>query len=433
MRRVLIVSPRFAPSNAADMHRVRQALPYLRANGWDPTVLAVRPDEVEAPVDPVLLDTLPDDVRIVRVGAIPLRLTRVLGVGQLDLRALPFMARAGRRLLREARDAGNPFHLVFFSTTALDVSVLGPWWLREFGIPYVLDVQDPWVNPYYDRAGVRPPGGRLKYSLATHIARQIEPHVIRRTAHIVSVSQAYLDDFAARYPEFEPSHGTVLPFGAPERDVKVLDTGRVANTVFDPNDGLEHWVYTGRAGDDMAFALEALFTALARARERDPARTARLRLHFVGTDYAEDDRRRKTVAPVADRCGVGDLVDERPRRIPYFEALRALRDADALIIPGSDDPGYTASKLYPYILARRPLLAVFHEASSVVDVVRQTKAGVVVPFRSGEPVEAVARRIGEQWMSRPLPAVETDWDAFEPYTARAMTRRLTSVFDAAAS
>ena len=46
------MAPRFAPSNAADGHRVRQSLPYYRENGWEPVVLAVRPEEVEAPVDP---------------------------------------------------------------------------------------------------------------------------------------------------------------------------------------------------------------------------------------------------------------------------------------------------------------------------------------------------------------------------------------------
>ena len=58
---------------------------------------------------------------------------------------------------------------------------------------------------------------------------------------------------------------------------------------------------------------------------------------------------------------------------------------------GSDDPGYTASKIYPYILAEKPLLAIFHEESSVVRILQETNAGTVVTFKTGESVEEVAR------------------------------------------
>ena len=426
MKRLLIVAPRFAPSNAADGHRVRQSLPYYRENGWEPTVLAVRPEEVAAPVDPFLLRTLPRDAEVVRVGAVPRAWTRRVGLGSLEARALVPLARAGGRLLRE-----RPFDAVFFSTTAMGVTALGPRWRRAHGVPFVVDLQDPWVNDYYARTGAPPPGGRLKYGLARALAQRAEPAVLRRAAHVVAVSAAYPEALAARYPWFSADRATVLPFGAPERDVEALRAAPVANPVFDRSDGLVHWAYVGRAGPDMAFALSAIFGALAEARRADPGRFERLRLHFVGTSYAEGGRARETVAPVAARFGLGDVVEERPHRVPYAEALQILLDADALVVPGSDDPGYTASKLYPYVLARKPLLAVFHERSSVVGVLRDTEAGVVVPFASGEPAAAVAARVGAAWLAddrwRTPPA--TDWGAFGAYTARAMTRRQCEVFD----
>ena len=183
----------------------------------------------------------------------------------------------------------------------------------------------------------------------------------------------------------------------------------------------------------MAFSLEAFFTALARERAEHPDRLGHVRLHFVGTSYADGDTGEPTVAPIAARCGVADLVEEQPRRIPYFQALQCLLDADVLLIPGSDDPGYTASKLYPYVLAEKPLLALFHQESTVVDIVRQSRAGVVVPFASGEDVGAVADRITHAWFDHPPTQVETDWEAFEPYTARAMTQKLAAAFDRAVS
>ena len=427
MKRVLVVSPRFAPSNAADSHRVRQSLPYYRGAGWEPTVLSVAPEEVAAPVDPFLLETLPDDVDVVRVGAIPRALTERVGIGSLEARSVGRLARAGDRLLRERQ-----FDLVFFSTTAMGVTVLGPYWQRKHGVPFVVDFQDPWVSDYYDRDGApEPPGGRLKYGAVQALARRLEPYVLRRAAHVISVSPAYPKALMGRYPWLAADRFTVLPFGAPQNDFETLRRAAESNPVFDPDDGLEHWAYVGRAGGDMAFALDALFGALAEARRADPARYARVRLHFVGTSYAEGGRAVPTVAPVAARHGVGDLVEERAHRVRYAEALRILLDADALVVPGSDDPAYTASKIYPYVLARRPLLALFSETSTVVDVVRQARAGTVVTFRLGEPVANVQAALRDAWFSRPLPPVETDWSAFEPYTAKSLAERQAEVFERA--
>jgi len=68
MKKLLIVSPHFPPINAPDMQRVRLALPYLRAHGWEPTVLAIAPDSIEGGrARSVLEKTYPADIRVVRV------------------------------------------------------------------------------------------------------------------------------------------------------------------------------------------------------------------------------------------------------------------------------------------------------------------------------------------------------------------------------
>ena len=73
----------------------------------------------------------------------------------------------------------------------------------------------------------------------------------------------------------------------------------------------------------------------------------------------------------------------------------------------------------------------FHERSSVVDVLAKTRAGVVVTFREGDAADLIAGRIEERWFAPPaLPAPETDWAAFEPYTAREIARKQCEVFDA---
>src|SRR5579863_8000553 len=100
MKSVLIVSPCFPPSNTADMHRVRQSLPHFRAFGWEPVVLAVAPQFVEGVRDDLLLETIPDDIPVSRVPALPVGWTRKIGLGNLALRAFPYLYREGARILR---------------------------------------------------------------------------------------------------------------------------------------------------------------------------------------------------------------------------------------------------------------------------------------------------------------------------------------------
>jgi Glycosyl transferase 4-like domain len=427
--RVLIVSPHFPPVNAPDHQRVRMSLPYLGEFGWEAHVLAVDPRFVEGFRDPVLLQTVPDDLPITRVAALPAGLTRRVGLGNLGLRAFVPLYVAGDRLLRTGR-----FDVAFFSTTIFPALNFGPAWKRRRGVPYVLDMQDPWVSDYYQRTGVRPPGGRLKYAFAQWLARRGEPRAIRGAARVISVSPDYPTALRSRYPDLPAEHFVVLPFGASERDAEFVASLGIRHSVFDAGDGLVNWTYLGRGGADMALALRGLFRALQRVRATD-SRANHLRLHFVGTSYARAGRGQPTVEPLARECGVADLVHEQTDRIPYLEGLALLRSSDAVLVIGSDDPGYSASKVYPCILAGRPLLALLHRDSLAGEVIRKCSAGTVVDFRSGAVPEEISQRTEAELrrlLDLPRGAnAATSWTAFAPYTARETTRRLCEILDEA--
>ena len=66
MKRVLVVSPHFPPMNAPDMQRVRMSLPHFEEFGWRPYVLAAEATGSDV-LEPLLLRTLPPDVRVERV------------------------------------------------------------------------------------------------------------------------------------------------------------------------------------------------------------------------------------------------------------------------------------------------------------------------------------------------------------------------------
>jgi len=404
------------------MHRVRVSLPYFQEFDWKATVLTVAPDFVEGPQEPRFAEYIPAGTAVTRTSALPVRWTRKVGLGNLGLRAFPFLWPAGNRML-----ARGSFDLVYFSTTVFTAIPLGRLWKRRFGVPLVVDMQDPWVNNYYDRHPQvqKPP----KHRISSRLHRILEPWSMPSVDGLIAVSGAYIDCLADRYPSLRGNPSMVLPFGAAPKDFDAVRHNPQPNRFFDPKDGKIHAVYVGRGGEDMWTALRLVFSALKTGLIESPELFRKLRLHFIGTDYAPAGRTRKTVEPLAESLGVGEYVREHPQRVPYFEALGVLRDAHMLLLPGSNDPRYTPSKLYPYILAGRPLLAVLHENSGACDVVRETNAGQVATFGHVRDDSCKLYGAWREILSHLDLTPPTDWQAFAKYTAREMTKRQCEFFD----
>jgi hypothetical protein len=423
MNKVLIVSPRFPPINAPDLHRVRHSLPHFEDYGWDAEIWRVDPDLVERERDHLLVDTVPNDTTIRTVGALDPDWTRLVGLGSLPLRALPFYFWRGTRRL-----AQGDVDLVYFSTTAFPVMILGRYWRWRFGIPYVIDMQDPWHTDYY--VGKPPEEQPPKFWFSYRLNKYLEPVAMRGVDGIISVSQGYCHTLQTRYDNVTPEMCEVIPFGAAEVDFEVMEDSNTTQPFFEAGDKMINVVYAGVVPESMKTTIHSICQALEIGLHEKHSLYRRVRLRFVGTSYAQDPE--KQVKPIATQYGVGQHVTEHPSRVSYFQSLRLLRDADHLVVPGTDDPDYTASKLYPYILSRRPVLAVFHENSSVVDILRATGAGTAVTFDGRTDPDALAQNVLKAWTSmlKRLPYTpDTDWDAFQPYTAEAMTRRQVEVFD----
>ena len=426
MNRVLIVSPHFPPVNAADMHRVRMILPFLRENGWEAEVLAVRPEAVAAPKDKWLEAGLPEDVPVHRVKALGLGWCRVPGLGTLGWRALPATQRAGDELLRAKK-----FDLVYFSSTQWPVHLAGPHWKRRYDVPFAMDYQDPWVNDYYRRhPEVTPPGGRLRYAAADALSRWTEPRVLRECSGYTSVSEAYPADLTRRYPWSTTIPYAVMPFPGSERDFERVRAEDVRQKQFHPGDGKRHWVYVGRGGQDMETAARALFRAVAEHARANPGFREQVVMHFIGTSYAPAGTGSATISPIAAEYGISDMMREHPDRIPYSETLRCLLDGSAIIALGSNDASYTASKIYPCLLARKPLLVVCHEQSGVVRLMEEVGGGACFTFGDGKS-ESPSNEIRAKWLEQSAAEiiVPLDMGKLANYLERRGARDLAKLWD----
>ena len=434
MRRVLMVTPHFPPDSSAASHRVRLLAPHLPAAGWMPTVVTVDPSAYEGRLDRDLEALVPSSVRVVRAPAWPPAATRRFGLGDLGLRAFTGLRRVCRDLLsREAFDA------LFITVYPVYPALLGPALKRAFDVPFVLDYQDPWVGAWGRTVGGGANGHPdWKSRASRRLGVWLEPRVVASADAIVAVSQGTIDGIVDRIPDAARVPHAVIPIGFDCADAAAIGGRSNGTAAFDGADGLVHLCYAGTLLPTGIDTLRALLRALARARRDDPA-AARLRLHFVGTsNQSSSDAFR--VLPIAADCGVADAVTEMPGRVDYLDALGLLTRASAIVLLGSAERHYTASKLYSALIARRPVVALFHEASSVVSILgaiaREPTVRMVTYGDAGPGEQQVAamtahlRAIAAAAVFRPE---DIALDRAADLSAPGLARRLAGIFDRVAA
>jgi len=426
MKTVLIVSPNFPPVNAADMHRIRQSLPYFKELGWEPVVLAVEEQYIEAySSDQLLKYTIPENTEVHKVKAWNVQKTRKFGLGSLGIRSYFFLKKQGNLLLKKRH-----FDLVYFSTTAFHVMALGPYWKKKFAVPFVLDIQDPWRNDFYlDKpASERPP----KFWFAYTIDKLLEQYTVPKASGIISVSQGYCDTFRNRYPSIREEQCKIITFAGSTIDFEVMEKYYQPAGRIQLKEDKINLVYIGRGGFDMHLAINTLFAAIQQGLQSGNTQFSKLHCWFIGTSYAPEGQGIKFIEPLAETFGLQGMVTEITDRIPYFESLYLLKKAQLLFIPGSTDTHYTASKIFPYILSEKPLLAVFHQNSSVVNILATLHYGSVLTFENNSNTTLLAntcRGLLENLLSSIPFTTPPDRQLFENYSSKNMTKAQTDFFD----
>jgi hypothetical protein len=361
--KVLIISPYFPPTNAADMQRVRMSLPYFKIFGWEPEVVTVDEKYSDQIKDELLLLSIPADIKIHKIKALNKKWTSKIGLGSIALRSLLFYVKKVNVLLKS-----NKYHLIYFSTTQFPVCILGAYWKKKYKIPYVIDMQDPWHTDYYkDKPKDQRPS---KYWFSYLLNKYLEPIAIKSCDGLISVSKNYIDDLKERYSIIKNVPGVVITFGSFEKDVQIAENkSALFKSIL--NGQFTNIVYVGRGGIDMHAAITPVFKVLKDGLKTNPDLYKRIKLYFIGTSYAASGKGMLTILPLAEKFEVEQNVVELTDRISFYHALNILKQADALFVPGSDNPQYSASKLYPYLLTYKPLLTIFNSNSAVIDILNE--------------------------------------------------------------
>jgi Glycosyl transferase 4-like domain len=402
--------------------RTRFLASHLREFGWEPIVICVEPRCYEEPNDNASLALLPDGLQVERVGTLPARVCRQVGIGDVSLRAQWAMRRRVRETVRRERA-----DLVFATVLPGYTSLVGAWAKRKFALPFVLDYQDPWVSDWGARQR------RIsKAGFAHRLAAWFEPGVVRQADALTAVSDETLDTLRTRKLIRYGTPVEIIPIGADMNDHRVAE--RFGRSLIDRADERFHVAYVGTLTERMLPSFEAFLRAI---QSLHSSQRQRIRIHLIGTSaQAAGKDQHNLPTRIAEFC-LTPQVHLHPARIGYLDALRTMQDADLLLLLGSTDSHYTASKIFPCWLARKPIMAVFHSASSVNHLACELGGISVLTYDMEHPpaskigdIAAALRKI----FGAPDALVNTrNESAFEPYSAHGIARRFAALFDLVAA
>jgi len=385
LKKILIISPHFPPSNLAAVHRSRLFAHHLPSFGWQPTILAVHEDFYEEKLDYNLTKLLPPDLRIEKVKAF--KTTKPRLIGDIGLRGFFQMYRKAKQLIKEER-----FDFLYIPIPSFYVALLGRWLHESTSIKYGIDYIDPWVHQF--------PGSHKIFSrhwFSTKLAAFLEPIAVKKASLITGVAEGYYKGMKARNPALlKRALFAAMPYGGEKTDQDKVKTININPYLFEKKSDKVQLVYAGAMLPKAFMPLERILSAI----NASAKKFEKLELHFIGTGTFPDNASGYNIKPIAEKYGLWQKnVFEYPARIPYLDVLVHLNAALGVFILGSTEPHYTPSKIYQAVLSQKPLWAVLHKESTACNIIRSSGAGIVLEFdgeKDGDTIfENLARSFGE--------------------------------------
>jgi glycosyltransferase involved in cell wall biosynthesis len=243
------------------------------------------------------------------------------------------------------------------------VHLLGLFLKRRFQLPWVADFRDPWVSP---RKPATPEPWSVRYDA------YLERTVFKRADVIVANAPCACEELQASFPQHRQKIVSITNGYDPE-----TFSGQTAPR---PVHGSVRIVHTGElyAGRDPRPFLDAVRQC---AQEQEATRRP-LEVYFLGQSHAFG------LGPDSQRPNGGYTVSFEGQ-VAYAAAIDEMRRADILLL--LDSPGRLAgvpAKLYEYLGAGRPILALAEHDSDVGWVLRESG----VPHRLASPRDSGAMR-----------------------------------------
>ncbi|MBX2931845.1 MAG: hypothetical protein KF781_07870 [Chitinophagaceae bacterium] len=421
MKKILIISPHFPPSNLAAVHRSRLFAQHLPEFAWQPIILTVHENFYEEKLDWDLHKLLPKDLQIEKSSAF--KVTKPRLIGDIGLRAFFQLYKKAKAIIQKEQ-----IDFLYIPIPSFYVALLGRWLHKTTGVKYGIDYIDPWVHFF--------PGSEKIFSrhwFSTQIAKFLEPIAIKKSSLITGVAEGYYKGVIDRNPHLlKQTLFQAMPYGGEHQDHVKLKDLHIKPYLFEKKETKIQLVYAGAMLPKAYKPMEQIFTAIANNKEV----FKNIEIHFIGTGKSPNDKEGFNIKPYAEKYHLWqDIIFEYPARIPYLDVLVHLDAVDGIFILGSTEPHYTPSKVYQGVLSEKPLFAVLHKASTACNVIEASKAGMVLAFEGEEDIDTIGKNFTEffknylQYITQFNPS-EVNKEIFNQYSAREVTKLLATQLNA---
>lgn len=400
MKRVLMVAFHFPPLvGGSGIQRTLRFVQHLPSLGWQPLVLSAHA-LAYAQTGPDLLAEVSDGTVVQRSWA--LDTARHLSFRG---RYLGWMARPDRwaswrwAAVRDGLQMIKRFKPdVLWSTYPIATAhQIGAELQRCSGLPWVADFRDPMAQDGYPSD----PAVWQSY-------QAIEATVFQRAARCVFTTPGAARTYQARYP-LAMNKVEVVENGYDEESFKGLAGAAplVPGKVTLLHSGM---VYPSER--DPA----PLFEALARLAPHTP-----LCVRFRAPVHTE------LLAALSQRYGLQDVVEVCPP-VPYRDALAEMMGADGLLVmQASNCNEQIPAKVYEYLRAGRPVLALTDPAGDTAGALRQAGLHAIAPLDSVADIAALLARFVTDLAQGQ--AALPDPHAVQQASRQAKAQRLAAIFD----
>jgi len=421
--RLLLIAFFFPPAGGGGVQRTLKFCRDLPESGVDVHVLA--PDDPKWLVrDEPLLGAIPPGTHVHRapfrgpaaaLRSEAIRGRRGLGRARAEARLLPVRllpdrgamwvptaARAALGIVRRER-----IDAVLTTSPPNSLHSVGAFVSARTGVPWVADFRDPWIASAFRRKGG--PHVQVKLAGEARLARSL----VRRATALTCVTQTIADELAQLDPT-ATARTSVIGNGADFDDFAAFEhrpSGRFT------------LVHTGSFIGGRS--LEPVLKAVRALEERRPELRGEILVRFVG-DLRESDRQR--AAPL----GIPHAWEETGY-VTYSEALRAQREGDALLLliprAAGHGPAIVSGKVFEYVAARRPILAIVPPEGAAADLVRSFGAGAVADPDDIAGISQALEALVDARRNGGLPDGDYAAEACERISRRTRARELAEVLE----
>ncbi len=353
MKNLLIIYPHWPPSNLAGVHRPRLIANFLTHFNWKPIVVTVKSDYYEEKPDWDMIKLVSKNVEVHYTKAFKVTTPRI--IGDIGLRAFFQLLSKSLEIIKE-----KDIDFIWIPIPSFYTALLGRIIYEKTNIPYGIDYIDPWV---YDITNIK--GIRAK--LSNIAAKTLEPIAIKKASVISGVSTEYFlpainRNFKNKHPEL-----VAMPYGFDPNDHNV----NIENLPlpWSKYPGCKPIVYAGAFLPLSGYFIKTLFESIDNLRKLNKF-DENIKLFFLGTGFYNH----KSIKAYAQEYHIDDIVIEERNRYPFLHILNFLSKSYGVLVVGSTEKHYTASKIFQSILSKRPVFSIFHKESSAVKILQECNA-----------------------------------------------------------